>query len=127
MTTIQKSKEIGKANATNLKEKDFVAVEFRGNISGDFAAHEAFVVDGLLTVSGCLPADSRMVGRQLSRPWRLVGGDDWTIPAGGIRAVLADGTEVIRLPNLTGMQTYSASGREFKSVMAAAMALTPLA
>lgn len=125
MTTILKSKEIGKANAVGLTEMAFVAVEFRGNISCGFAAHEAFVVDGQLTIGGCLPADERMVGRRLSRPWRLVGGDDWTIAVNGVRAILDDGTEVTRLANTTGMQRYAAGGREFDCVLDAAIAITP--
>ena len=60
-----------------------------------------------------------------SRPFSLVGGDTWTIPTGGTRAKLADGTLVTVGGTELGVAFFEASGKRYDTVIDAAIALTP--
>lgn len=50
-----------------------VIVEFRQSISGPFARHIADVQDGYLSVGGCRPSSTSMVGKTLSQPFEWHG------------------------------------------------------
>lgn len=122
-TTYETGKRIatGEAARLGIPDMHFAVVEFRGNLGHEFGRGLGFVCYGQLQVDGVLPASAGMVGRLLTQPWRHPGGDLWAMPVGALMAVLGDGTEVRKVR----MDAVTAGGREYPSVVAAAVALTP--
>lgn len=91
-------------------------------IAGGESVREGFVnSDRRMQIGGVY---GHRVLAVISKPYRYVGGDTWTIDVGGLRAVLADGTEV-RKADDSNTPAFTAAGREFATVVDAAIALTP--
>ena len=127
----QPAAECGTMRMTEMKTAtinnlDCVAIQYRGSLSHEFTVREAIKISGKLQIGGCLPS-SGMTGKILSQPYRNVGGDLWTMRDGDTVAVLADGTEVKLAAgsDQKNVKTYTANGTEYRTVIDAAISITP--
>lgn len=108
-----------KATANGLIPGDHVAIEYRGSTDHEFSIREGYVdSNGRMSVGGCIPS-AGMVGRVLSKPFRMSGGDFNRV------AVLADGTELRAVSPKGSVIWVFADGSESNGVLAEAIARTP--
>lgn len=112
----------GRSLAAGVPDGHCVAVEYSSGASGPCRTVEGFVTGGRLQVGGVAPS-AGMVGRRLSRPYRVTRHD--FSRTGDPAAVLADGTEVLMGPREGGAYSYTAAGRTYPTILAAAVELTP--
>ena len=111
-----------KSLAHGIEPLSLVGVVVRDH-TGRETIREGFVTcERRLSVGGVLGVNIVSVA---TKPYRLVGGDDWTIGEGGMRARLADGTDVYLGEQTGGVYCYVAAGKTFPSIAAAALELTP--
>jgi hypothetical protein len=108
-----------KSAAIGLISGDHVAIEYRGSTDHEFSIREGYVdSDGRMSVGGCIPS-AGMVGRILSKPFRMSGGDFNRV------AVLSDGTELRAVSPNGSVAWVLADGSESNGVLAEAIARTP--
>lgn len=110
--------------ALNIPVGCWAGVEFAYCTHHDpFAAAAYRSRDGQLLIDD-LP---RGIRKQLTQPFRVLDGQ-WgaSEQKGDVCAVLGDGTEVRRGRIDRGVTMYEARGQEYPSILAAALALTPI-
>ena len=89
-----------------LKKRQYVAIEYRGNLDRPYRPVEAYVDDsGRIVVDGCYPTTG-MIGRVLSRPYQyayyehpvhiVAGGCDYVTMTRSCLCEFADGSRIYR-------------------------------
>lgn len=113
-------------NATmKLTNGDFVGVMYSSALHHAKEPREGYFQDGKLSVGGCVAGSAGMVGDIITLPYHHVGGDEWTMKHGDTVAILANGVHVTLGNNDRGVSDYEADGKTYRSILAAAMDITP--
>lgn len=108
-----------------LNNGDFVGVLYSSNLNHAKEPREGYFQGGKLSVGGCVAGAHGMVGDIITLPYHHVGGDTWTMKKGDTVAILANSVHVTLGNNDRGVSDYEANGKMYRSILAAAMDITP--